>query len=273
MAGLILHNARLPHEGYGHVILGAPGPILLYRISPTEIRASIDVPAELGAGKTDWTKLLTEQFCPHLPASLKPAFHGAVQTGTMQFQANRYQPRIHYGSEKLSLVGDAVGFQHPLTAMGMTLGFQDVEALVSHETFTEFERERRSRALVPELLAMALYRSFLGNDLGAREVRRAIYSMWRKHPAERERTMQLLCGDLTSPLPFSMSLLHVMQLALTGTVNWKDDRSQWNQFCRTMGTIGQILKGLVSCSSTRFYRGTLAGQATASIAQRLHRWI
>ena len=45
MAGLELCGVDLPIEGFGHVFLGGPGPMLLYRIGVDRIRISIDVPA------------------------------------------------------------------------------------------------------------------------------------------------------------------------------------------------------------------------------------
>ncbi len=44
MVGLLLREAELPLEGYGHVLLGGPGPILAYRIAPDTIRLILDVP-------------------------------------------------------------------------------------------------------------------------------------------------------------------------------------------------------------------------------------
>jgi len=255
MAGVVLRDVELPFEGYGHVILGAPGPILLYRISPGVVRASIDVPAERGGAKADWAGLLRDEYLPFVPESIRPAFVRALAEEELAFRANRYRPRTNYGDGALCLVGDAVGFQHPLTAMGMTLGFQDAEGLASHESFAEFQRERRAATLVPELLAMALYQAFSGRDPGAREVRRAIYAMWRRFPVERERTMLLLSGKLTSPVGFGMSFFRGVHLALAGAALSEDHRWQWTQLSRTLGSIGQIMHGLLSCSSTRLPRG------------------
>lgn len=254
MVGLVLKDVDLPFEEYGHVILGAPGPILLYRISEKEVRVSIDVPADLGSGRVDWKAVLESSYADHLPYTLREGFLGALETEDLSFRANRYRPRTDYGNEFLSLVGDAVGFQHPLTAMGMTLGFQDAEGLAESDSFQEFQKQRRSMTLVPEMLAMALYQAFCGREPGAREVRKAIYSMWRRYPAERERTMRLLSGDITSPVRFSISLLRGMQLALVGSIDSRNFRLQWTQLGRTLGSIGQILAGLAFCSSARLTR-------------------
>jgi 2-polyprenyl-6-methoxyphenol hydroxylase-like FAD-dependent oxidoreductase len=262
MLGLTLHDIELPFEEYGHVILGSPGPILLYRISPDTVRASIDVPREMGSGRVDWGKVLREHYVDHFPGSLRGSLEEAIESGDFGFRANRYRPRIEYGNEFLSLVGDAVGFQHPLTAMGMTLGFQDAEGLARFESFSDFQKERRSMTLVPELLAMALYQAFCGGEQGASEVRKAIYSMWRRYPKERERTMRLLAGDITSPIRFGISFMRGVQLAVAGSVDSENYRLEWAQLSRTLGSIGQILGGLASCSTARLPKAPLMVGAT-----------
>lgn len=255
MVGAVLHDLELPFEGYGHVIPGAPGPILLYRISPDSVRLLVDVPTNTRpTGRNHWRNLIAEQYGEFLPDSVRTAFLKATGDGALEFRSNRYRPRIDYGNELLCLVGDAVGFQHPLTAMGMTLGFRDAEELANQDSFFDFQRTRRVRAFVPELLAMALHEAFSGSDPGTVEVRRAIYSMWRRYPGECERTMHLLSGEITSPISFSCSLLRVMQLALAGSVDSERFRPEFIQLFRTLGSIGQILQGIVLNSSSRIPR-------------------
>ncbi|MEM9280961.1 MAG: FAD-dependent monooxygenase [Verrucomicrobiota bacterium] len=252
MVGLMLHDVELPFPHYGHVILGAPGPILLYRVAPNLVRVSIDVPTELAPGKNHWQSLLKSDYAPHLPEELRRAFEQALRTESLQFRANRYRPRSAYGNTHLSLIGDAVGFQHPLTAMGMTLGFHDAEALAEANSFDEFRKGRRSMTLVPEMLSMTLYQAFSGRDPGAAEVRKAIYAMWRRYPNERERTMRLLAGEITSPVGFSISFLRGIQLALWGSVDADLFRFQWRNLSSTVGSIAQLLQEAAICSYSRF---------------------
>lgn len=254
MAGVLLRDIELPHEGFGHVILGAAGPILLYRVAPNLVRASIDVPANAQKGKKHLVAMLREEYAPFLPESIRGEFVRAIAEDELAFRANRYRARMNYGNENLSLVGDAVGFQHPLTAMGMTLGFQDAVGLVDFDDFAEFQKARRSATLVPEMLAMSLFQAFSGRDSGACEVRKAIYSMWRRYPQERERTMRLLSGEVTSPIRFSFSFIRGVQLALLGSVLPENERLQLSQVASTLGSIGQILLGMASCSSARLAR-------------------
>ena len=43
---LILENSELPYPNHGHVVLADPSPILFYRISNSEIRCLVDIPAD-----------------------------------------------------------------------------------------------------------------------------------------------------------------------------------------------------------------------------------
>lgn len=255
--GLIVEGAELPHEGYGHVMLGAPGPSLAYRIAPDRVRVSLDVPLGMVPENKDWPALLAREYAPYLPGSLRSAFLRDLEKGSLAFRNNGFRSRIDYGNEEMTLVGDAVGFHHPLTAMGMTLGFQDADGLARAGSFAEFERERRAMTVVPELLAVALFRAFSQRDPGMREVRRAICRMWRAYPRERERTIRLLSGGDTSPFVFGGSFLRGAQLALSSSVDLRRRSLRLAQMGQTAGSIGQLLLALANCSSERVSRRLL----------------
>ncbi|MGH9369551.1 MAG: FAD-dependent oxidoreductase, partial [Thermoanaerobaculia bacterium] len=139
MAGLRLRGAELPIEGYGHVFLGGPGPILAYRIGADAVRLCLDVP--LGA-PTD-SGALWEAYAAALPAAVRPAFRSALREGCVAWAMNQLTPRSSYGRPGLVLVGDAIGFQHPLTAVGMTLGMADASELARHRSFRAWRLARR----------------------------------------------------------------------------------------------------------------------------------
>ena len=46
MVGVTLRGVRLPLEGYGHVLCGGPGPILIYRMGEHCVRVIVDVPLD-----------------------------------------------------------------------------------------------------------------------------------------------------------------------------------------------------------------------------------
>src|SRR6476659_7795808 len=66
MASVELRGVELPVEGYGHVVLGGPGPVLMYRIGPDLIRGCFDVPLSFDASRRNPT-FLWDGFSAVLP--------------------------------------------------------------------------------------------------------------------------------------------------------------------------------------------------------------
>jgi 2-polyprenyl-6-methoxyphenol hydroxylase-like FAD-dependent oxidoreductase len=209
MAGILLEDVELPCEGYGHVFLGGPGPMFVCRISPRQVRLCLDVPLRCGQPKNDAAYLWTA-YSPVLPRSLQPAFRLALETRPVAWTANQWRPRAHYGRAGLALVGDAVGHFHPLTAVGMTLGFLDGYCLASSPSLSAYRRGRRAGSGVAELLAMGLYKMFTRDDAGTVAMRRAVYRMWQQATADGRLTMRLLSGEETDLLQFNRAFLKVM---------------------------------------------------------------
>src|SRR5690606_588382 len=118
--GLELRDVELPFESYGHVLLGGPGPVLLYRIAHDRIRACIDIPAGAPGSRRD-ARYIWDAFGPRFPEALRPALKRALEQDKLLWACNRFLPRTFYGSGNVALVGDAVGFYHPLTASGITV--------------------------------------------------------------------------------------------------------------------------------------------------------
>lgn len=239
MVGAVLRGVELPFEEYGHVVLGGPGPVLLYRIGSVAVRVCLDVPAGLFRSSGDKVAALRGHL-ERLPAGLREPLRQELEAGRYEVRANQFRPRVFYGSAELPLVGDAVGFHHPLTAMGMTLGFADADCLVRSADFQAFERERVASTFVPELLAFALYEAFSRTDRGSASVRRAIYAMWRDYEVERERSMRLLCGEETNVLRFGQSFMRGAQLSLAHSLF--QGGSLFGIYRETLGTIGALGK-------------------------------
>ena len=251
MVGVVLRDVSLPYEGFGHVILGGPGPTLIYRIGDNAVRVCLDVPTELFQSQSDKAAAMREHLdrVPHL---FRNVLREELEAGRYAVRANQFRPRVFYGQDDLPLIGDAVGFQHPLTAMGMTLGFEDADCLVKSQDFQVFERERLWRTFVPELLALALYEAFSRTDAGAASVRWAIYGMRRHYSVERERTMRLLCGEETNLIRFGQSFMRGAQLALVHSLLKGGSLvSIYRETLGTLGSIGKILCLLSKPSSCR----------------------
>ncbi len=226
MAGLLLEDATLPEEGYGHVFLGGPGPVLAYRLDDRHVRLCMDVPQSLPVSRNK-EAVLWEAFRSVLPAGLRPAFREALHRGDVSWAANQTRPRISYGRDGLVLIGDAVGHHHPLTALGMTLGFQDAVALSEASSFDRFRRARARQSRVPEMLAVALYEVFADMSDEVVAIRHAVYEMWRRNPAERQRTMGYLACQDTAPHRFGRSFVRAVGVAAGRLVEHARTSRQW----------------------------------------------
>ncbi len=202
MAGVLIEDAELPFEGYGHVLLGAPGPVLIYRIGPRRLRACLDIPLK-PAGTQHRLAYLQRHYMRVLPMPMRAAFAEAIERGSVVWATNHVRRRTGYGRGRIVLVGDAVGCTHPLTATGMTLGFQDGECLSAVGQLAGYQRKRYGRCRVPQRLANSLYAAFARGDAETDAIRQAIFRIWRSQPWERQRTMELLGATNTSVWEFN----------------------------------------------------------------------
>lgn len=195
MVAVRLHDANLPLEGYGHVFLGGAGPLLAYRIDPDTIRLMMDVPVQSQA-HGERAAFLWESFANILPENIRMSFSQALLSRDVVHAVNRISGKDAYGSGRLFIVGDAVGYYHPLTAVGMTLGFQDAVCVAECDDLESYARKRRRDRWVPEMLSVGLYDAFSGSGVDARLVRSSIFRLWRADARECRRTMQFLaCAD------------------------------------------------------------------------------
>ncbi|MCE9624440.1 MAG: FAD-dependent monooxygenase [Deltaproteobacteria bacterium] len=226
MAGILLEDAELPFEGFGHVVLGGPGPALVFRISPRFLRVCLDVPSRDYNSKAA-SAYLWNSYSSVLPPSLLPAFQEALQNRPILWAPNQFRSRAFYGQEGTALVGDAVGHFHPLTAVGLTLGFMDGECLARSQSFVEYRKERSALTHVPELLADSLYRVFTRQDKGTVALRSSIYRTWRENPSECERTMRILAGLETDVRQFRKAFLKMMRSAVPGILHHTLVPNQW----------------------------------------------
>jgi len=202
-AGVELLDVDLPFEGYGHVVVGGPGPVLMYRLGPGRVRACFDVPlVVVGRLRRGDNEALWDTYRYVLPAHVRPAFRTALDEKRVQWAAAGFRPRAHYGRGKVALAGDAVGYFHPMTAAGMSLGLADAECVAESPDVATYRRHRDAKSWVPELLACALYLALTRRDPSGTAVRQGVYRLWRASEDERRRTMRILaCAD-TRPEQF-----------------------------------------------------------------------
>ena len=243
MVGLTLKGVGLPLEGYGHVLAGAPGPMLLYRLGEDRVRAFVDIP--LGHAPQDWKALLRDSYVRWMPEGLRSAFLEAWSEQRIQAAANAIGPRITYGNSRRVLIGDAAGHYHPLTATGMTLGFLDALALAESEDFRDFRRERFEATRIPELLAMGLYEVFADPRAETTALRQAMYSRWRASSAVRERTVALLACEDTSVASLSREFSKTVATALAVSVPRSPSPRAWGRFREVIHGMGKRLAWLM----------------------------
>jgi len=202
-AGVELLDVQLPFEGFGHVLVGGPGPVLMYRIDANRVRACFDVPlVVVGRLRRGDPEGLWDTYRHVLPESVITAFRKALDEKRVQWAAAGFRPRAHYGRGKVALAGDAVGYFHPMTAAGLSLGLADAECVAESPDVASYRRHRDAKSWVPELLACALYLALTRRDPSGVAVRQAVYRLWRASGDERSRTMRILaCAD-TRPEQF-----------------------------------------------------------------------
>ncbi len=228
MVGVTLKEGSLPLEGYGHVLCGGPGPILMYRLGEHCVRVIVDVPSD-GWTPGDRIGFLSDSYADLLPETLRPAFVEALRAGQFQAAANELSPRVTYGSPHRVLIGDAAGHYHPLTAVGMTLGFGDALTLAEDKDFHDFTTKRFQATHTPELLAMELYEVFADHRAETVAVRHAIYRRWRANSAFRDRTMRLLACEDMSLTRMGLAGCAMVVRAVAGEIPRSYDQFAWRR--------------------------------------------
>ncbi|MFC5720995.1 FAD-dependent monooxygenase [Streptomyces gamaensis] len=192
IAGLLLPGARLPRDGYGHVFLGGPGPVLAYRVAPDTVRLCLDIPFPC-PGPAEVHGYLRHGYAAALPGPLRPHFFEALAAGRLQWAAARFRRRSFYGRGRCALVGDAVGHGHPLAAQGMTLALLDAECLARRAPdLAAYAAERTARSWSAERLGAALHRTLTAHDPASLLLRRAALGLWRHDPRQRDLALGLL---------------------------------------------------------------------------------
>lgn len=220
--GVKLTEVDLPFEGHGHVFVGEPGPILMYRLDDDTVRMSIDVPVDQRSLCQNPEALLAI-LSRRLPTDIVARLKVALSADRIVWMPSRFRPRFSYGAGQVALVGDAVGFFHPLTAAGMTMGFLDAQCLAKNLTVDGYAAQRESASYVPELLSNALYQAFTGNDPATSELRQGIYRVWRTQPAERDRLMQILSGAETAAGSFARATASIgLEVVRHGHWRWRE---------------------------------------------------
>ncbi|MFG3545566.1 MULTISPECIES: FAD-dependent oxidoreductase [Streptomyces] len=213
-AGIVLPLATLPTEGYGHVILGAPGPILLFRLTPDQVRITFDIPVP-GPPQSALIRHLLEEYLPHLPGALRPAARIALTSRMVQWASNTYRPRDFHGRRRCALVGDAVGHNHPLAAHGLSLALLDAEQLAQAPHLGAYRRRSRSTSWAPAHVSAVLGRLFLAPDALSTGLRRSLFAEWHGSPLRTQQAMRQLALLDTRRWPLAATFARTAGRTLT----------------------------------------------------------
>ena len=130
--GVILRDAVLPKEGFGHVFMGKGGPILSYRLDPNEVRLLADYASPQLPPPAALAQWLATDVAPCLPASMKDVLLRSIS----DVSSIRSMPHSHYTQTFPKVrgyvgLGDHNNQRHPLTGAGMTCAMADAVRLVS----------------------------------------------------------------------------------------------------------------------------------------------
>jgi len=247
-AGLELVDAAVDDPHHATVVLGAPGPMLVYPIARDESgrlisRLTFDLPHALPAKGPKLAEYLIDAFVPYLPERLAEQTAHALlarvrEAGTLEMAPTVNLPAPPATAPGLVLVGDAAGCSHPITASGMTMGLLDAHNLGLEARRRERALRRSSRApwlderalrryrteherYVPtrQALADAVYEAFRGEDPGARAIRRALFAYWHASPQNRRRSLALLACDERRPHVFLSEYLKAARHAVGSSLS------------------------------------------------------
>ena len=258
MVGVLVDEVALPLEGYGYVLGGGPGPILMYRLGERGVRIVVDVPADRWTPR-DRIGFLLDSYARWLPESVRPAFVEALRAGQFRTASNKLRPRVTYGSPHRVLIGDAAGHYHPMSAVGITLGFGDALTLAENEDFHDFTTKRFQAIRAPEFLAMGLYEVFADYRTEAAALRRAVYQSWRASSAMRDRTMRLLACEDTSVAQLSRAFFTTVVRAVVGEIPRSFDRLAWRRARDTSHSLAGRFKWLLR-GAQRLHRARNTGE-------------
>ena len=277
--GILVRGVSLPLKEYGHVLLGGPGPILIYHLEKDCVRLIVDVPLDRTTAR-DRIAFLLDSYTDLLPEPIRPAFVQALLNGQFHVAANKLRPRVTYGSAHRVLIGDAAGHYHPMTAMGMTFGFGDAHALAKNEDFQDFSIKRYKATRASAFLAMGLYEVFADHRAEAVALRHTIYRNARANPAYRDQTVRLLACEDGSAISMGLAFFKTMASAVAGQIPQSCDRLAWRRARNTLHAlavrIGWLLRSIRLLYKVRSRGGemddrtwdTLAGVFQFSIPSR-----
>lgn len=250
---LELYDCKLPSPGFGHVIIGASSPVLLYQIGTHETRVLVDVPEKLPAASPangGVRGYMAKVVLPALPASVQPSFQAALDKDSKipQSMPNSWLPPSKQSTPGLVILGDAFNMRHPLTGGGMSVALNDVvllRDLLSPEKIPDlsntaavrramgnFYWQRKKLTAIINVLAIALYSLFAAQNAQLAKLQRGCFAYFQRGYVNGP--MGLLGGLIPDPLVLWYHFFSVAFLAIwldwRQTGLWKIPVLIWNAF-------------------------------------------
>lgn len=278
-AALLVDEAVLPEGRCGHIVLGAPGPILAYPIGSAgaqchRVRMCFDFPAlpEAGRGLARIAAAIRERYLPLLAEPLRSSAGRALDAHKPEVAACHAITTHRCVDHGVALVGEAGGCSHPITAAGMTVCLTDVSILADElaadvgldRALTRYQTRRYRFARARELLADALYETFLAETDGTRAIREGLFSYWEGDRRARAASLALLSGGesrLTSFLAEYWRVAgHGIGRSLRGAVSGSDGRPL-GRWTGVRGLVGMSLGKLARVASQAASHARAAGSA------------
>ncbi len=220
----------LPWRGFGHVFLGAPGPILAYPYGPDLIRLCIDVPLDAPKGRDAMKAYVRDHFATCVPEPLRSATLESLANDPFEGCATHSVYTEACAVPGAVLIGDAGGCSHPLTATGMTAAMNDVQVLAeevkrsgfSDDALKRYQKRRYRFVRARELFTEALYEVFRASDDGSESLKAGTFDYWRSSRRARDVSMGILSGEDSRPRTFMAEYARVMGRSTLGV--WRQPR-------------------------------------------------
>ncbi len=208
----------MAHQSYGHVFLGAPGPILAYPYGEGRVRMCIDVPTGEAKGKGALKDFVMKAYGPFVPEPLRSAMLASLQDRPLEGCATHSVSTEVCAAAGVALVGDAGGCMHPLTAAGMTNAVNDVLTLAGcldgpgsmDDALLRYQRGRYRFVRAREVFTEALYEVFRAQDDGAKALQAGTFRYWASSPRARAKSVGILSGEYANPRSFVSEYALVM---------------------------------------------------------------
>jgi squalene monooxygenase len=223
----VIVKGKMPFEGYGHVFLCNPAPVLSYRIGTEEVRVLVDIPEPAPKSIPDY---LINHTAPQLPDGFREAFIEGVKSGVRGMMNSKLHPAPLLRKGVVP-IGDTWNMRHPLTGGGMTVAFSDAVQMaeafaaipdlkdisaVQHQLDKEYLGNRKPLASTINILSWALYGVFAGasDDPAVVEaIRNACFGYFKLGGICVSGPMSLLSGLTANPF---VLLSHYVMVALYG---------------------------------------------------------